>query len=88
MDSTDSTDATDREQLSLQTLTERIDDVSVGDELLFNDRERTMEVVATDTYSVTLVDSQDNEYTISQNLQTGEWNVHRSLWWVQEVDDE
>lgn len=88
MDSNDTTDATERAVLSPKALTERLVDASVGDRLLFNDNDVAMEVVDTGSYSVTLVDSEDNEYTISQNLQTGEWNVHQSLWWVQVGDDE
>lgn len=76
-----------RESLSPKTLTERIDEASVGDKLLFNDSDEPLEVVATDRYSITLIDAQENEYTISQNLQTGEWNVHQSLWWIQVIDD-
>lgn len=87
MDSNDTTDTTEREVLSPKALTERLADVSVGDRLLFNDNDVAMEVVDTGSYSVTLVDSEDNKYTISQNLQTGEWNVHQPLWWVQVRDD-
>lgn len=87
MDSNDAPDVAEREPLSPKTLTERIDEASVGDKLLFNDSDEPLEVAATDRYSVTLVDAQDNEYTISQNLQTGEWNVLQTLWWVQVIDD-
>lgn len=83
MDPNDSTDVTNREALSEKALTERLSDVAVGDILLFNGRDDPLEVVETERYSVTLVDSQDNEYTISQNLQTGKWNVHQRLWQIQ-----
>lgn len=83
MDSNDSTDTANREALSEKVLTERLSDVSVGDTLLFNGRNDPLEVVETERYSVTLVDSQNNEYTISQNLQTGNWNVYQRLWHVQ-----
>ena len=82
MDPNDSTDTANREPLSEKTLTERLNDVSVGDTLLFNSRNEPLEVVETERYSVTLVDSQNNEYTISQNLQTGNWNVHQRLWHI------
>lgn len=88
MGSNDPPDAADRRPLSPRTLTERIDEASVGDELLLNDSRDPLEVVATDRYSVTLVDGRDNEYTVSQNLQTGEWNVHQSLWWVRVMEDD
>lgn len=83
MDANDSTDVTNREALSEKALTERLSNVAVGDTLLFNGRDDPLEVVETERYSVTLVDSQDNEYTISQNLQTGNWNVHQHLWHIQ-----
>jgi len=83
MDSNDPIDAPNREPLSEKVLTERLSNASVGDALLFNGRDEPLEVVETERYSVTLVDSQNNEYTISQNLQTGNWNVHQRLWYVQ-----
>ena len=83
MDSNDSTDMADRESLSERALTDRLDDVSVGDLLLFNGRDEPLEVIEVERYSVTMIDAQDNEYTISQNLQTGNWNVHQRLWHVQ-----
>lgn len=82
MDSNDSTDTANREPLSEKALTDRLNDVSVGDLLLFNGRDEPLKVVETERYSVTMIDSQDNEYTISQNLQTGNWNVHQRLWHV------
>jgi len=87
MDPNDSADAADRESLSDNTLTERLDDVAVGDTLLVNDRDEPLEVVETERYSVTLVDPRNNEYTVSQNLQTGNWNVHQRLWHVQTRDE-
>lgn len=88
MGSNDPPDTGERQPLSPKALTERIDEASVGDRLLFNDAQEPLEVVATDRYSVTLVDGQDNEYTVSQNLQTREWNVHQSLRWVRVMEDD
>jgi hypothetical protein len=87
MDPNDSTDTANRDPLSEKALTERLNDVSIGDTLLFNGRDEPLEVVETERYSVTLVDSQNNEYTISQNLQTGNWNVHQRLWHVQKSSE-
>jgi len=86
MDPIDSGDVADRESLSDNALTERLDNVSVGDTLLFNDWNEPLEVVKTERYSVTLVDQRNNEYTASQNLQTGNWNIHQRLWHVQTAD--
>lgn len=87
MDSRDIADATERDVLSPKELTERINEASEGAKLLFNDHEEPLEVVAADRYSVTVVDSRGNEFTISQNLQTGAWNVHQALWWIQTVEE-
>lgn len=87
MGSNDPTDETAREALSSTTLSKRIEDASIGDELLFNDQDEPLEIVDTNRYSVTVVDSQGNEYTISQNLQSGKWNVHQRLWWMQVRDE-
>lgn len=86
VDSNDTVEATEREALSPKGLSERLATVSEGDKLLFNDRDTPLEVVAVSRYSITLVDSKGAEYTISQNLQTGEWSVHRPLWWAETVD--
>ncbi|UPM44697.1 hypothetical protein [Halocatena salina] len=83
MGTNDPTDESGREALSPATLTKRIGNASIGDELLFNDHDEPLEIVDTDRYSVTVVDSRGNRYTISQNLQSGEWNVHQRLWWMQ-----
>lgn len=88
MSSNDPTDEPTRETLSSTRLTTRIEDASTGDELLFNDHDEPLEVVDTDRYSVTVVDSRDNEYTISQDLQSGTWNVHQRLWWMKVKDGE
>lgn len=76
----------DRPQPSPQAVTDRLQGAKRGDELLVNDRERVFEVVETDRYSVLAVDSAGNEYTISQNLQTGGWNVHEDVWRVELVE--
>ncbi|MFC4542974.1 transcriptional regulator [Halosolutus amylolyticus] len=81
--SEDETDpATDRERLSLQSITDRIDSLSPGDEISFNDRDARYEVVETDRYSITVVGPNDDRLTLSQNLQTGGWAVHEELWWI------
>ena len=76
----------DRPQLSPQAVTDRLQAAKQGDELVVNDRERVFEVVGTDRYSIFAVDSEGNEYTISQNLQTGGWSVHEDVWRVELVD--
>lgn len=79
-------DDADRAALSPRATTDRLQAAKEGDELVLNDRERVFEVVETDRYSVRVVDSRGNEYTISQNLQTGGWNVHEEVWWVESVE--
>lgn len=78
----------DRNRLAPKPLTDRVDAVSVGDEITFNDREKSYEVVETDRYSVTLSGPNDERITLSQNLQTGGWAVHEELWWVGTDDAE
>lgn len=94
MDSTDTneTDAIDpedpdRPELSPKALTERIDDLSSGDRVLLDDRDEPLEVVETDRYSITLTDAAGTEYNVSQNLQSGEWMVHRRLRWLAATGD-
>lgn len=82
----DDTTETDRTRLPPGTITDRLAAVEKGDTLVVNDRERTLEVVDTGRYSVTAVDPRGNDYTISQNLQTGGWNVHEDVWWVASTD--
>lgn len=82
MNSKDSGRDSDRRQLSSQAISSRLEAVEKGDELIVNNRETVFEVVETDRYSVTVVDSEENQYTISQNLQTGGWSVHEDVWWV------
>lgn len=81
------TPRTDRERLSPKTITERFADLSVGDRITFNDRERSYEVVETDRYSVTIADPNGNRITLSQNLQTGGWVVHEEVWWIDSESD-
>lgn len=76
----------DRPQLSPQEVTDRLKAAEEGGELLVNDRDRVFEVVETDRYSLLAVDLRGNEYTISQNLQTGGWNVHEDVRWVKPVE--
>lgn len=86
MNSKDSRHDSGRPELSPQAITDRFQTVEKGDKLVVNDRETVFEVVETDRYSVMAVDSQGNEYTISQNLQTGGWSVHEDIWWVTPVE--
>lgn len=86
MNSNDSRQDSDRPQLSLQAITTRLDQVETGDRLVMNDRETAVEVIETDRYSVLAVDSKGNEYTISQNLQTGGWSVHEDVWWLKSIE--
>ncbi|WP_323173532.1 transcriptional regulator [Natrialba sp. PRR66] len=74
--------STDRERLLSKTITDRFDDLSAGDEITFNNRETSYEVIETDRYSITVSDPDDNHITISQNLQTGGWAVHEEIWWI------
>jgi hypothetical protein len=82
----DSDDGNGRSPLSPRALTTRLDEVEEGDELRLNDRDRVFEVVGTDRYAVRVVDAHGNEYTISQNLQTGGWQIHEPVWWVDTAD--
>ncbi|MFC4246863.1 transcriptional regulator [Natribaculum luteum] len=74
--------AKERSGLPPKTITDRLEDVDVGDRLVVNNRETAYEVVDTDTYSVTVADPDGNHITLSQNLQTGGWVVHEEIWWV------
>ena len=85
-DATDPEDS-DRPELSPKALAERIDDLSPGDRVVLDDRDEPLEVVETDRYSVTLTDGAGTEYNVSQNLQSGEWMVHRRLRWLAAVED-
>jgi hypothetical protein len=87
MNANDSTQASDRPELPPKTISDRLDAIETGDELVFNSREATFEVVAVDRYTVEVVDPDGNRYTISQNLQTGGWSVHEEIWWVESADD-
>lgn len=82
----DDTGTDDRTELSRQTLTDRIAEVEAGAEVVFNDQEQPYEVVATDRYSVTLAKPDGTRVTVSQNLQSGEWNVHEPVWWLDTVE--
>ena len=61
-------------------ITERLNDVSVGDHISINDRAEAYEVVATADYSVTAIDDSGNKVNISQNLQSGGWNIHEQVY--------
>ncbi|CCC40923.1 hypothetical protein [Haloquadratum walsbyi] len=61
-------------------ITERLNDVSVGDHISINDRAEAYEVVATTDYSVTAIDDSGNKVNISQNLQSGGWNIHEQVY--------
>ncbi|MFB6102168.1 MAG: transcriptional regulator [Haloplanus sp.] len=81
MDSDDG-NADDRSALAPATLTTRLDGVETGDELRLNDRDQAFEVVETSRYAIRVIDPSGNDYTISQNLQTGGWQIHEDVWWV------
>lgn len=86
MTSDDPTPDSDRSQLSPKAITTRFEAVEAGDRLLLNDRDRVFEVVETSRYALTVVDPNGNNYTISQNLQTGGWSVHEDVWWVESIE--
>lgn len=86
MNSKDSRSDSDRPELSPRAITDRFQAMEKGDKLVVNDRETVLKVVETDRYSVLAVDSRGNEYTISQNLQTGGWSVHEDVRWVVSVE--
>jgi preprotein translocase subunit YajC len=86
MNSEDSNDDSERSRLSQQAITDCFQALEEGDKLVINGRETVFEVVETERYSVIAVDSKGNEYTLSQNLQTGGWSVHEDVWWITSVD--
>jgi hypothetical protein len=86
MDSTDEGDGSGDRRLPPGALAERLRALEAGDGLVVNDREVVLEVVDADRYSILAVDPDGNEYTLSQNLQTGGWSVHEDLRWVRAVD--
>lgn len=86
MTSDDPMPDSDRSQLSPKAITTRFEAVETGDRLLLNDRDRVFEVVETSRYAITVVDPNGNNYTISQNLQTGGWSVHEDVWWVESIE--
>lgn len=75
-----------RPELPPKELTDRLDSVEKGDRLLVNGRETPFEVVATDRYSVTVTDPDGHRHTLSQNLQSGGWNIHEEIRWVGSLD--
>lgn len=74
--------STDREPLPPKTITDRLTALTPGDTITFNNRDALYEVVETNRYSVTLVDSDEHRITLSQNLQAGGWAVHEEVWWI------
>ena len=75
-------DSAERNGLPPQTITDRFDGLEAGDQLSVNDRERTYEVVDTDTYSVIAEDPDGNLVTFSQNLQSGGWSLCEDVFHV------
>lgn len=82
----DLTPSSDRPQLSPKALTTQFEEVEPGDKLLLNDRSTVFEVVRSSRYSISVVDPNGNDYTISQNLQTGGWSIHEDVWWVEPIE--
>lgn len=74
------------ESLPAGEIADRFADIEEGDRVRFNDRDGPFEVVTKDRYSLTVVDGAGNGYTISQNLQTGAWTVHRDLEYLERLD--
>jgi hypothetical protein len=66
-------------------ITEQLNEVSVGDHIILNHRAEAYEVVATADYSVTAIDNSGNKINISQNLQSGGWNIHEPVYQI-EID--
>lgn len=76
----------DPEGLSPKELTDRLQSLQAGDRFAINDRQVVLEVTGTDRYAIEAEDERGNEYTISQNLQTGGWSVHEPVQWVSSVN--
>lgn len=81
----DDHDVDEDERLSPDEIADRFAAIEEGDRVRFNDRDGPFEVVTKDRYSLTAVDADGNGYTISQNLQTGAWTVHRDLEYLERV---
>jgi len=82
----DLNDGSDRRVSTPDEITEELSEVRVGDRIVFNDRDAPYEVVETDRYSVTVVDTEGNHLHLSQNLQSGGWAAHEDIWWVDTID--
>lgn len=67
-------------------IADRFADIEEGDRVRFNDRDGPFEAVTKDRYSLTVEDGAGNRYTITQNLQTGAWTVHRDLRWLERLE--
>lgn len=88
MNGDDAPNRSESERLPPKTLTERVAEFEVGDRIRINERDAAYEVVATDRYSVTVVDPEGNRLSLSQNLQSGGWTVNEAVRRVERVESE
>lgn len=70
---------TEKSSISKHELAERIDDLEPDDEISVNNHEQPYRVVSTETYSVVAETPNGHKVTISQNLQTGGWNITETV---------
>lgn len=67
------------EPLAPKEITDRLSELEAGKTIRVNGRQRTYEVIDTDTYSVIVEDSAGRQITISQNLQSGGWTINEEV---------
>jgi hypothetical protein len=70
---------TEQNSLSKQELAQRIDDLETDDKITVNNHEQPYRVVSTETYSVIVETPNGHKVTISQNLQTGGWQITETV---------
>lgn len=78
-----SSDQIDSKSLAPKAITERFNNVEVGDTVTVNNHELSYEVVDTDTYSVIAEDPDGHRVTFSQNLQSGGWMINENVFHVE-----
>lgn len=69
--------------LAPKEITDQFNELTEGDTISVNNRERTYEVIDTDTYSVIAEDATGRQITVSQNLQSGGWTINEQVFYVE-----
>lgn len=75
--------ASEPEPLAPKKITDQFSQLEAGEAIRVNGRQRTYEVIDTDTYSIIAEDSAGRQITISQNLQSGGWTINEEVFHVE-----